>query len=479
MKKYISLILVFVMALTMTACNSKTETKNKEQEITSENSNASYFEQAKDFQIEYTKGASGYIAVATWTNNDIPYELCLTGVPSDINESVLEAIINNFYSGDTLKYTDETLVDAEKCSNKLYGALGNWAYEDENRQGDDWGDSNLCWAASASDMLTLSGWKSKARDVNGNEIFETEDDLFQMYVENFPNDGAYQSDAIEYFFTGKCSGEAYPTEDVGTAYIVDTDYSEYTYFYDYNSDSANSSSIEDITSVLQRLKDGSAIGACVTLNEYQYELNSEPDTLVTWSADKNAFIADTSFSIGEDKSNLTWSAYTFDSAGNYIFLDKKGDAYVDSSGTAYDSICVLRGYFYTKENGDMAPVTKTWGDYWVEDYVSYNPNELDIDNPIVSTLLGNGQHAVTITGYIMNLSDTGSVEALFIADSDNDGSIYQLTDDNIDRKTRCNSYTMYPVTPCAATDGDTIELTGYADNCLTLLANLTILNPLK
>ncbi|MDR2642637.1 MAG: fibronectin type III domain-containing protein, partial [Planctomycetaceae bacterium] len=56
-------------------------------------------------------------------------------------------------------------------------------------------DLNLCWAASASNMLAYTSWG----DVNG---FQNEDDIFDYFRENFTDRGSNQFLGLEWFFTG-------------------------------------------------------------------------------------------------------------------------------------------------------------------------------------------------------------------------------------------------------------------------------------
>ncbi|MDR2171968.1 MAG: fibronectin type III domain-containing protein [Planctomycetaceae bacterium] len=57
-------------------------------------------------------------------------------------------------------------------------------------------DSNLCWAASAANMLAYTNWG----DVNG---FQNEDDIFDYFRDNFTNEGSNQFLGFEWFFTGE------------------------------------------------------------------------------------------------------------------------------------------------------------------------------------------------------------------------------------------------------------------------------------
>ena len=434
---------------------------------------------AENFDIHYEEAAAGQIVTATWTHEGEPYELCLTGIPGTLDDETITDILTAFYQGKTFKYVDEGLVDAEKCSNKLSGYTGTWVYEDEYREDPSWGDSLLCWAASTSDMLTLSGWKDKAVDEAGNPLFATEDDLFQMYVENFWNNGGYQRFGIQYFFEGQCSGETYPRENTGKGYITGLTYSDYVHYSDYNTVEEDYVPLDTIVQSLEALKAGGAAGCCVTMNSIYYPLKNDPDTLVSWDPDRNAYVDFGYVSDDRYADALTEHFYTFSEDGSYIFLEQSGEKYVDEAGREYDPLAVLSGYFVVKEDGTILLAEENWGEYSVMDCIAYETEEVDLEKPEVTALLGNGLHAITITGYIRKTSEDGAsgVKALFIADSDNDGAVYTLTGDNLDRTGRVNSYTLYPTELYTASpDGDSLNLIDYEKDHITLITGLTVLD---
>ena len=60
------------------------------------------------------------------------------------------------------------------------------SYADADKTGD--GDSNLCWAASAANILTWAGWAAD------------DDDTFNIFKSNFQNNPGWVYDALRYYF---------------------------------------------------------------------------------------------------------------------------------------------------------------------------------------------------------------------------------------------------------------------------------------
>ncbi len=73
-------------------------------------------------------------------------------------------------------------IDAEKYSGKDNASRSD---------GKPFGDANLCWAASAADMLYYSGWTDM-----------DEDAVLTEFTENYFDDGSFQDTGIKFFFNG-------------------------------------------------------------------------------------------------------------------------------------------------------------------------------------------------------------------------------------------------------------------------------------
>lgn len=77
----------------------------------------------------------------------------------------------------------DDIVDAEK-----YGEAGY--------------DSNLCWAASAADVLWQAGYPQNAINPLTNEVFQSEDEVFDYFRACFTDEGSNQVGALSYFIDG-------------------------------------------------------------------------------------------------------------------------------------------------------------------------------------------------------------------------------------------------------------------------------------
>lgn len=122
-----------------------------------------------------SKAMNGYYAVS-FDLPDSNKEAFLTGLTPNNLEIVQERIIDGYSSGYDFTMESIDFIDTEKTT----------ASSD---------DDELCWAASASNMLHYSGWGEKAG-------FSTCDDIFDLFQENY-YDGAYWNfGGINWFFNG-------------------------------------------------------------------------------------------------------------------------------------------------------------------------------------------------------------------------------------------------------------------------------------
>ena len=84
-----------------------------------------------------------------------------------------------------LRFEDSSFIDAEKFSTE---------YLDY--------DSLLCWAASCSNVITMSGWKG--------DLYEDEDGVFNYYSERLTNEGCDSEIGLSWFFTGEYAAQNEP-----------------------------------------------------------------------------------------------------------------------------------------------------------------------------------------------------------------------------------------------------------------------------
>ena len=76
-------------------------------------------------------------------------------------------------------------------------------FHDVNKGGND--DSLLCWAASTANILAYTNWGFSAAAPGGAgnaPLFSTDYDLFNYYIDNFPDEGGYALSGISWFVNG-------------------------------------------------------------------------------------------------------------------------------------------------------------------------------------------------------------------------------------------------------------------------------------
>lgn len=165
----------------------------------------------------------------------------LTGLPAEridaVQEKVVTGMLNKAQTGDnSFEVEDAGIIDAEKVMRQDY-------------------DSNLCWAGSVSNLLHFTGWGKKAG-------FQTEDDLFDLFAENFNDKGYFDQNGIEWFFNGTL-GSDHPDRTLPKSYG-----SSGGYLSDYTAENFTSTeyldSKKNIAEVLGRmtgsLNSGNAVG---------------------------------------------------------------------------------------------------------------------------------------------------------------------------------------------------------------------------
>ena len=127
-----------------------------------------------------------------------PYELIMYGLKEGNKDAVIAALEGNYdpESRDVLKLVDAAFADAEKYDSTPDDLWNTY-------------DSNQCWAASAANMLWMSGWAGDLINPLTNAPFASEDELFVFFNENFSDSGAEVSAGIDWFFTGEFYNPGY------------------------------------------------------------------------------------------------------------------------------------------------------------------------------------------------------------------------------------------------------------------------------
>ncbi len=125
--------------------------------------------------------------------NGSTYQLIMYGLKQSNKEIVIDELIKSFDpdSIEPLKITDDSLPDCEKYNNEDNGPA--WLSY----------DSAKCWAASASNMLWISGWANNAVNPDTGNCFASEDEVFDFYCDSFSNGGGDIASAIDWFIMGE------------------------------------------------------------------------------------------------------------------------------------------------------------------------------------------------------------------------------------------------------------------------------------
>jgi hypothetical protein len=124
------------------------------------------------------------------------YTTSIKGLPENSEDILLtfaESIPDSINSGAMIKQIIDEAVDAEKYSIGLPGY-----------------DQQMCWAASASDMLWMSGYAQEATNPFTGEKFTSEDDVFEYFRKCFTDGSGIPKAGFEYFFTGEYPNQGQP-----------------------------------------------------------------------------------------------------------------------------------------------------------------------------------------------------------------------------------------------------------------------------
>lgn len=147
--------------------------------------------------IDLDSGAersSSFVSVnAPFSNDAGTFQLVMYGL-KDVNKDVfLQALADHYdpSSGAPVKIKDNAFADAEKFESEPE----DWRSPDA--------DASLCWAASASNMLWMSGWTEGLTNPDSGTPFASEDEVFAYYCNHFYNGGSDVKAGIDWFFMGE------------------------------------------------------------------------------------------------------------------------------------------------------------------------------------------------------------------------------------------------------------------------------------
>lgn len=118
---------------------------------------------------------NGYYAIS-FPIPDTSRECYLTGLLPEKVDHIEELLLECYTEDDWFCIEDIDFIDAEKLL-------------------DVGGDDLMCWAGTASNMLHYSGWGRQAG-------FETEDDVFEAFIDAYEDEGHTSGSGINWFFNG-------------------------------------------------------------------------------------------------------------------------------------------------------------------------------------------------------------------------------------------------------------------------------------
>ena len=138
------------------------------------------------------EAGSGFIVVDELfeTTDGNNRELIMTGLKVENKDLMLQCLTEHYSEAEDaapLKIIDAAFCDAEKYDNR-----------DENADY----DSLQCWAATAADMLWISGWMEHL-DYAGSQPFSSEDEIFRLFNSRFSDRRGDVDRALDWFFMGE------------------------------------------------------------------------------------------------------------------------------------------------------------------------------------------------------------------------------------------------------------------------------------
>lgn len=194
----------------------------------------------------------GYYSVEFKLKDTAEYAF-ITGLTEKNVEDVQNKLLDAKLENSKFSITDAGFIDAEKLK---FGKAQ---------------DDNLCWAASTADMLEYSGWAKKAAEVNPkvSDKFLNEDTIFDLFVENFTDNGGNQYYGLQWFFNGYYAVQNETGSDREKWSKVKESYGKTggflkDYAYSGVTSAVNIEKHEDISETLSALKSGSAVGVSVS-----------------------------------------------------------------------------------------------------------------------------------------------------------------------------------------------------------------------
>lgn len=443
-----------------------------------------YASASNDFSVEWMDGYPTLIAVATWMHEGERYEMAVAGLKDKVSEEKLGEVARAFHEGEDTILTDPALTDAEKFSHLIphrAGADGTWAVMDDVREDLMWGDSLLCWASSASNMLFSSGWAGLAKDPETGEAYPDEDAVFSYLTRSFYNDGSFQEEGIGWFFSGTVHDESVLRDTSEAKKLLPDDPN--AYMSSVFAENLKTTGCETVARMAESVKKGAALGVSISSCSVNYTLVADPAVEVT--VEDGLYIEHTFVELTDEEYLLLPEHYwTYDENGGVVLLMEEDGAFKDSAGNICPIMSVKKDHLYYDADLERYAVPepeKNGFIYTVEKKIVHSADEINVLHSAEYPVIGNGNHAVTVAGYIKNLScaDDGmdGIRALLIADSDNDANIWRVDTDTLKKEERPNTYTVCYVKEAMVDDVSTLALTNYLEDGNAYVAYACLLWP--
>ena len=169
----------------------------------------------------------------------------------------------------------------ESYNDGVYFDITGFDFIDAEKTGTEDDDDELCWAAAAANILTASGWAQQAG-------FNSEDDLFELFVESFTPAGGNTLSGIAWFFNKMDILRAFGSTDTDGSlvrnfpntggYLTDYAYEQVAHTAD-----VNSRFDDGMAEMLRKLREGSPVNMNISVvrptSDYYINTNGHAQTL--------------------------------------------------------------------------------------------------------------------------------------------------------------------------------------------------------
>ena len=270
---------------------------------------------------------------------DTTNEVYLTGLSADKVEEIQQKIIDSYVEGEPFDFNDLEFIDAEKL------VPGN-------------SDSNLCWAASCSNMLAYTGWAQRAG-------FADEDEVFDLYNASFSNSAGFQRNGLAWFFNGVALGNNLGFNGPRIYNYPNSGGYFSQYAYDMVCNWEFIRSVKQLNNMEERLRNGYGISPGIGI--YRNGALSGSHAITLWG-----LVTDTSL----DKNNIDRFRYVFISDSDSDMVEKTDRTLADNKIHMKPAYSDGKGRLCFDYDEYAEPMTAVFEDYtYLMPYKSDIPRE--------------------------------------------------------------------------------------------------------